>query len=149
MNMRLTKMVLGTLGGAALMYLMDPEKGNRRRALLRDQINKFMHTAAERTEGAIENIADRAQGAAAEARRSLSNEQVSDDVMIARVRSAMGHVLSNAHEVEVTSNGGIVTLTGSVPNAEVQTLVNTVKAVPGVHSVENRLIAYEGTTNMS
>jgi osmotically-inducible protein OsmY len=150
MNRQLRKMIMGTLGSAALMYLMDPEKGNQRRAQLRDQISKFMGTATTKTEALIEQISDRAQGAATEAARKLSpEEEVSDEVMIARVRSAMGHVLTNAHEVEVAANQGLITLTGSVPSAEAETLITTIKALPGVHGVENRLEAYQDTANMS
>jgi osmotically-inducible protein OsmY len=148
MNRQLRKMIMGTLGSAALMYLMDPEKGNERRATLRDQFSKFMNRATTQTETLIGQISDRAQGVAAETKRKLSTEEVSDEVMVARVRSAMGHVLTNAHEVEVMANQGLITLTGSVPSAETETLIATVKALPGVHGVENRLEAYEGTTNM-
>jgi osmotically-inducible protein OsmY len=149
MNRQLRKMIVGTLGSAALMYLMDPEKGDERRAALRDQFTKFMNTATQKTEAVIEQISDRAQGVAAETKRKLSTEEVSDEVMVARVRSAMGHVLTNAHEVEVLANQGLITLTGSVPSAETDTLINTIKALPGVHGVENRLEAYEGTTDLS
>lgn len=150
MNRQLRKIIVGTLGSAALMYLMDPEKGNERRATLREQINKFMNKATARTESLIEQISDRAQDAAAGAARNLSTlEAVSDEVIVARVRSAMGHVLTNAHEVEVMANQGLITLTGSVPGAETEVLIATIKALPGVHGVENRLEAYEGTTDIS
>lgn len=148
MNRQLRKMIVGTLGSAALMYLMDPEKGNERRAKLRDQFTKFMNQATVKTESLIEQISDRAQGAAAEVKQQLSTDEVSDEVMVARVRSAMGHVLTNAHEVEVMANQGLITLTGSVPGAEAETLISTIKALPGVHCVENRLEAYAGTTDM-
>lgn len=147
--MRITKMMVGSLGGAALMYFLDPNEGRRRRAMLRDQVEKFMNTAADRTEGMIENISDRAQGIAAEKTRTLTSEEVSDEVMVARVRSAMGHVLSSAHNVEVIANNGLVTLSGSVPTQEVDTLISTVKALPGVHGVDNRLEMYEDAANMS
>ena len=148
MNRQIRKLIMGTLGSAALMYLMDPDKGNERRATLRDQFTKFMNQATTRTESLIEQISDRAQGVAAETKRKLSTEEISDEVMVARVRSAMGHVLTNAHEVEVMANQGLITLTGSVPGAETETLISTIKALPGVHGVENRLEAYEGTTDM-
>src|SRR5688572_14297010 len=135
MNRQIRKMIMGTLGSAALMYLMDPEKGNERRATLRDRFTKFMGQATTKTEALIEQISDRAQGMAAETKRKLSTEEVSDEVMVARVRSAMGHVLTNAHEVEVMANQGLITLTGSVPGAETETLISTIKALPGVHGV--------------
>ena len=149
MNRQIRKMIMGTLGSAALMYLMDPEKGNERRATLREQFTKFMNKATTQTETLIGQISDRAQGVAAEAKQKLSTEDTPDEVMVARVRSAIGHVLTNAHEVDVIANQGLITLTGSVPTAETETLISTIKALPGVHGVENRLEAYEGTTDMS
>ena len=148
-NQHKRKMIMGTLGSAALMYLMDPEKGEQRRLTLREQFGKFMNQATTKTEALIGQISDRAQSVAAEATLKLSTEEVSDEVMVARVRSAMGHVLTNAHEVEVLAKQGLITLTGSVPSAETETLISTIKALPGVHGVENRLEAYEGTADIS
>jgi gas vesicle protein len=64
------------LGGAALgaltMFLMDPDRGNRRRALARDKI----YSAAVRTRKQIDaksrDLANRAKGLQAEARDLVS-----------------------------------------------------------------------------
>lgn len=63
------------LGGAALgalaMFLLDPEKGNRRRALARDK----MYSAAVRTRKQVDaksrDLANRAKGLRAQARHML------------------------------------------------------------------------------
>jgi hypothetical protein len=60
--------------GAAAMYLLDPQQGRRRRALLRD---KFVHTqrlVRERTEATARDLSNRAQGVAAQARRAVRTQ---------------------------------------------------------------------------
>jgi hypothetical protein len=54
--------------GAAAMYLLDPEEGRRRRALLRDQLVKARRVTSEAMEGRSRDMANRARGAAAETR---------------------------------------------------------------------------------
>ena len=54
--------------GAALMYFLDPVSGRRRRALARDQMVHAQHEIAERSQGAVKDLRNRAQGLYAEAR---------------------------------------------------------------------------------
>ena len=54
--------------GAAAMYLLDPEKGRRRRTLVRDQLLKARRLTGEAMEGRSKDVANRARGAAAETR---------------------------------------------------------------------------------
>jgi hypothetical protein len=60
--------------GALTMYLLDPEQGRRRRALLRDQVTHLKTLARERTAGATRDLSNRAYGAAMEARRAVSTQ---------------------------------------------------------------------------
>jgi gas vesicle protein len=54
--------------GAAAMYLLDPEEGRRRRALLRDQLMKAQRVTSEAMEARSRDMTNRASGAAAETR---------------------------------------------------------------------------------
>jgi hypothetical protein len=56
------------------MYLLDPEHGRRRRALIRDQITRGKTLARKRAAGAARDLSNRAYGAAMEARRALRTE---------------------------------------------------------------------------
>ena len=56
--------------GAAAMYLLDPDQGRRRRALLRDQLIKARRVTGETVQGLSRDAANRARGAAAETRSS-------------------------------------------------------------------------------
>ena len=76
----------GAALGVALMYFLDPNSGRRRRARTRDQM---VHAARLVNEGAKVTARDavhRAQGAWAEAKRIFSHEEVTDEVLVGRVR---------------------------------------------------------------
>lgn len=63
---------LVTLGlGALAMYLLDPQQGRRRRALVRDQWTHAKRVVRERAAGTARDLSNRAYGAAMEARRSI------------------------------------------------------------------------------
>lgn len=54
--------------GAAAMYLLDPQQGRRRRALIRDQLTHARRVVRERASGTARDLGNRARGLAAEAR---------------------------------------------------------------------------------
>jgi osmotically-inducible protein OsmY len=64
-------------------------------------------------------------------------------VLEARVRSAIGRVVSNPGVVTVSASGATITLSGPVLQDEVQELVRTARRVRGVAQVENRLTVHE------
>ena len=64
--------LLGGFGaGIAFMYFLDPERGRRRRALLRDQLNKWTRVGREAASGKAKDIRNRAEGAVIEARKAV------------------------------------------------------------------------------
>jgi len=44
------------------MYFFDPQQGNRRQALLRDKMNKYMNRTGDMIEGKAEDLSNRAYG---------------------------------------------------------------------------------------
>jgi hypothetical protein len=64
-------------------------------------------------------------------------------VIVARVRSKLGHVIAHPHPVEVTACGGHVVLAGPVLAHERRHLLWAVASVPGVTGVEDRLQVYQ------
>ena len=55
--------ILGGLGiGAALMYMFDPERGNTRRALMRDKAMKLDRKTREAVSGRVHDLSNRAKG---------------------------------------------------------------------------------------
>jgi hypothetical protein len=66
---------LFTLGlGALAMYLLDPQQGRRRRALLQDQLTHARTGLRKRAAGTARDLSNRAHGMAAEARSAISTE---------------------------------------------------------------------------
>ena len=61
-----------------------------------------------------------------------------------RVRSEMGHVVTNASAISVMANNdGDITLTGRVLSSELDALLSTINKVPGVNQIINRLDAQD------
>jgi hypothetical protein len=141
-----TTLVFGMALGAALMYILDPERGRRRRALIRDQ---FVHGAHEIEDiggglmSRARHLRNRARGAVMEARGRFSHEEVDDPVLEARVRSELGRIDGDTSGILVSAEHGRVTLRGTAPEGELDRLVEGVQNVPGVYDVINRLESRE------
>lgn len=125
------------------MYFLDPTQGRRRRARTRDQV---VHVARKVNDGARVTALDtvhRAQGAWAEAKKLFAHaEEVSDEVLVGRVRAELGRVVSHPHAVEVAASGGHVTLRGPILSHEVRPLLKVVRRVPGVRAVSDELTVH-------
>lgn len=139
-TIRAGAMLLGGLGlGAALMYVLDPERGKRRRALVRDKAVRATKKAGGSLGARSRDWKNRAKGVAAEVRSLARKEEVSDPVLEERVRAEIGRVVSTPGAMEVSSTAGVVTLSGAVLSSEVDDLISAVRGVEGVEDVENRL----------
>jgi hypothetical protein len=140
---------LGGAVGVELMYFLDPNLGRRRRARTRD---KVVHAAKVVNEGAKVTARDtvhRVQGAWAEAKKMFEHDEVTDDVLIGRVRAELGRVVSHPHAIEVAAVGGHVTLIGPILSHEVRSLLRATRRVPGVRAVSDQLTVYSEPGNVS
>jgi len=136
---------VGGLGvGAALMYLFDPERGNRRRALLRDKVFHVAHSTREKLDVKSRDAANRLHGLLARGKSLVTRERVPDTVVAERVRSRIGHVVSHPGSIEVAVQDGRVTLAGPALSGELDPLLCEVERVRGVTGVENKLELHEG-----
>ena len=73
--------ILTGLGvGAALMYLFDPEGGNRRRALIRDKAVKLNRQTRDAIDGTVKDLSNRAKGTVHQLRSAASSESDPDKV---------------------------------------------------------------------
>jgi osmotically-inducible protein OsmY len=139
-------LLLGITIGAVAMYLFDPDRGRRRRALVRDQVVHGAHELEDLGGGVASrarHLRNRARGVMLETRARLRREEVADPVLEARVRSELGRLLTDTATVEVSSEHGRITLRGSAPENEIGHLVDEVQNIPGVHDVINRLVVRE------
>jgi uncharacterized membrane protein len=139
----------GFAAGAALMYLTDPDRGKRRRALLRDRSVRAMNGLSCFLDKAQRDAANRAEGVFSTVGALFRNRPVSDYVLLQRVRSRLGRAVSHPHAIEVNCNGGRIVLKGPVLDHEVPRLMRCVRAVPGVMGVENKLDVHHSSENIS
>jgi osmotically-inducible protein OsmY len=143
-------LLIGMAMGAGMMYLLDPGRGARRRALIRDQVVHGAHEIedlGDQVAAKARHLRNRARGKVVETRnrRLKEREEVPDAVLEARVRSELGRVVANMSDILISAEHGRVTLRGTASAADVEKLVEEAQAVPGVHDVINRLEVREST----
>ena len=142
----------GMVVGAGLMYLLDPDRGRRRRALVRDQVVSAGHEIGDLGEtlsAQARHLRNRAAGLAAEAQARFRGEEVDDFILEARVRSEIGRAVANPGAIHVTARNGNLTLTGPVLAHEVADLLSAVRSVRGVEDVHDRLEVHERPGSIS
>jgi osmotically-inducible protein OsmY len=125
--------------GALAMFLMDPEQGRRRRAVVRDKATSVGNKAKDAAESNVRHLRNKAEGVAAQAKSRFQKDEANDDTICERVRAAVGRVLDHPEDVQVEVNEGCVVLRGQVPPNEVQELLKCAERVKGVSKVENQL----------
>ncbi len=146
---RATGVLSGLTAGAGLMYLFDPDRGRRRRAVARDRILSEFSQLFDELEKASRDFSHRAQGVAAGLRSLVANKNADGDVLVARVRSRIGRVVSHPHAIKARMENGRVVLEGPVLAHEVDALLSAVSSVPGVKGVENRLEVHRQAGDVS
>jgi hypothetical protein len=124
------------------MYFLDPERGRRRRALVRDKLAHTTRVSTNALGAAGVDVAHRATGLVARARSIVSRRPVDDEVLIERVRAKLGRVVAHPHAISVVSTDVVVRLHGPVLQSEIQRLIRTIARVPGVRRVVNQLDAH-------
>lgn len=127
--------------GAGLMFFLDPERGRRRRALVRDRMVHAARVGTDAVSATRRDVAHRAAGAAARLRGARDAAPVDDTVLVERVRARLGRVVSHPRALHVESAAGVVTLRGPILTAEVGRLLREVKRVRGVVEVIDALDA--------
>jgi osmotically-inducible protein OsmY len=131
------------------MYMLDPDRGRRRRALVRDKLVSAANKTPDAIGAAARDLSNRARGLAAQVGSAFAgDDDVSDEVLAARVRSKLGRVVSHPSAIEVVADQGRVRLGGPVLAGEVDDLLACVSAVPGVSDVENQLEVHAQAGNV-
>ncbi|HEV2666831.1 MAG TPA: SRPBCC family protein [Blastocatellia bacterium] len=143
-------MGLGGLGlGAGLMFMFDPDRGRRRRALARDQMAHARRMLARASGATSRDLTHRIYGAMAEGGNLFRREEILDDALTDRIRARIGRSVSHPHAISVTVNDGHVSLSGPVLAHEAPRLLSGVSLVRGVKGVENMLTVHTEAENIS
>ncbi len=140
----LTAFVGGAAAAGALMYLFDPDKGARRRAVGRDKIlSAALHWQRALRSGMID-LRNRTQGWLHDAQASLTTDHVAPDVLVARIWAHVGGLVSHPRALNIAADSeGVVTVSGQILAAEVGGLLSAIGRIPGVSTVENRLEVHQ------
>jgi len=133
--------------GTGLMYLLDPDRGRRRRALLRDKCVSAARKTGDGFEVTARDLRNRTQGIVNDIQSRFSSETVDDSKLVERVRSKLGRVVSHPGAIEVSAQNGRVTLSGPILVEEIPELLACVNRVNGVNQVINSLEAHEQADN--
>ncbi|WP_394847783.1 BON domain-containing protein [Pendulispora brunnea] len=145
--MRMAKLFLLGMGvGSGVTYFFDPRQGARRRAMARDKAVHFAGVVRAQVDAGARDLSHRMHGLVSAVYGAVhtfaARETVSDDVLQARVRSALGRVCSHPHAIHVTVDRGVVELTGLVLSEERASVIRHVARVPGVGIVKDLLDAH-------
>jgi hypothetical protein len=146
--MRLTSMLTAIGLGAAGMYLFDPERGNRRRAQLRDQMNGAMNSKKQSVNVMYRDFVNRSQGVYCDMKTMFEPGDAPDETIVERVRSQMGRWATHPSSIEVTCEEGNITLRGLILNDEVQSLIQNARRIKGVRTVNNELEVHDQSENI-
>jgi hypothetical protein len=134
--------------GAGLMYLLDPQSGNRRRAVARDKAVSAANKSGDTLRKASKDLGNRGKGLYAAVGSRLSSDEASDPKLTARVRSVLGHHVSHPGAVTVYAENGKITLGGPILVSELAGFLAAVEAVKGVQGVLDHLEVHETAENV-
>jgi uncharacterized membrane protein len=129
----------GALGGALAAAVAFALAKPLRRAQARDRVKSAAAHTRSLFKKAGVDARNRLVGKAAATKSRLRRDDTSDEKLMARVRTQLGHVVSHPHAIEVQAHQGRVTVSGPILRREVGRLLRTIRSVRGVHGVENRL----------
>jgi hypothetical protein len=131
--------------GATLAFLLDPNRGARRRALVRDKAVWGTRRTGEALDATARDLANRSRGIVAATRGRWSGQPVDDDRLVDRVRAKLGRVCTHAHAIDVEACDGEVTLRGPILSNEVDDVLATTGSVRGVEFVCNELEPHDSS----
>jgi hypothetical protein len=110
-----------------------------------DRGRRLLRKTGAEARGVTWDTANRLRGVLARGRSRLRHEEVSDEVLIARVRSRLGHVVSHPHDLAVQAAAGQVTIGGPILAEEVTSMLEAAGSVPGVAHLATQVRVYHAT----
>jgi hypothetical protein len=129
-------MLLGAGIGAGLMFLLDPEAGNRRRALIRDKMTGLRNDASWALRRKVRHLGNKVFGAVVEWRIRIRGDRADDSTLEQRVRAQIGHAVSHPGALEVSARNGHVRISGPVLAGEQEQIGRRLRGTRGVHGFE-------------
>ena len=133
----------GVTVGAGLMFILDPDRGRRRRAHARQE-----HALVEKDEGICRqrfgDVRNRAIGMGAMLKSWMQpGPPVPDHILAQRVRATLGMYSRHPSAIDVHVTDGVVTLSGPVLDDEVDDMCTAIRKIRGVAEISNRMEPHE------
>jgi uncharacterized membrane protein len=137
-------MLLGGLAaGAAALYFLDPDQGQKRRTAFATKAKRMGKSVAEEASKSGRDAWHQVAGNARKIWNRVSWEQPDDDILVERIRARLGRIVSHPPDVHVASDHGTITLWGRAPNREIYAMVRTLGSMHGVREIRNHLEIHE------
>lgn len=133
----------GVALGAAAAYFADPNRGRRRRAHARDRAHHLVRTAADAIDRSLRDLTNRVHGLAAQVLDCAMCSHIPDEVLVERVRTRLGRLVSHPGAIDVRVADGHVMLGGDVLAAEVDHLRGRIRHMAGVRELIDQLTVHE------
>jgi osmotically-inducible protein OsmY len=135
--------------GAGVMFLLDPNRGRRRRALIKDQAVHLSNTSKGALGKTARDLRNRATGVIAGTKARFGGQHVPDPILIDRVRAALGRYPVHDRAVNVDADNGVVILSGNTLADEVHIILEAITGIRGVNNVVNNLMVHESADGIS
>lgn len=147
----LARLLANIAAGAVTMYLVDPSRGKARRTSVLKKTRNLLDDATDVIDTVANDARKRFTGVIARTSRRWTQQHapVDNRILEARVRSKIGRAIRHPHAVKVQVDHGTVLLSGAVLADQLDWLLNMVRAVPGVLTVQNRIEAHDSADTPS
>jgi hypothetical protein len=135
-------------GGAALMYLLNGEKGAERRTMLSDKTASWLRRAEDSIDALGTQVGDRIHAAMSDA-RARAHEEGQDMKSAAecigeKIKDRLGRIVDNVDDLKYDlSPSGRVSLSGPMCRRDVDRVHAVLSAIPGVTEIEDRLTLHD------
>ena len=133
--------VSGAAIGAGLMYILDPNRGNARRAKLREKAVRAIHIAQRETNKQLRNAGNHLAGTMREIKSSIRDRssEVSDDIVLDRVRAQLGRDVRHMRMLDFTVQDGCVIVAGPALCGEAEKIRCRLRKTRGVRNCDVRV----------
>jgi len=137
-----------TLGiGAAAMFMLDPDRGRRRRAWLRDKCVSACRKTKRAYETTLRDLRNRSKGVWAQTTAIFRRSDVSDITLLERVRAQIGRFVSQPLDIVVEVHDRRACLSGTVSSpGEAKKILSGIKRVPGIQGLLHRFVIQDTST---
>jgi hypothetical protein len=136
-------LLAGVALGALLIFISDPDRGARRRALVRDKAIHGAHVSRRAIAATAADIVNRTRGTLANAWGAVRRDEFDEARLVERVRAALGRVCSHPRAIHLEAVDGEITIRGEVRASEVEDVLAAIGSVRGVEDVVDELDRYE------